>query len=247
MKKLISILFLIVTLSCNNEDAGDCFQTAGEIIQQEIEVGTFTKILVNKKIELLITQGPQQKVVVETGENLLNDISAEVVDNQLVLTNHNTCNFLRDYGITKIHITSPNLTEVRNASELNVTSIGTLSYPNLYLRSTGEKSKFLSVGDWHLNIDNEVLTIWCNGIANFYMEGRTKTLNMDFTDGDSRFEGQNFKAEKVTVSHVSSNDLLIYPIESLKASIHSTGDLILYHEPPIIDVDEQSVGKLIIK
>ena len=79
------------------------------------------------------------------------------------------------------------------------------------------------------------------------MKGKTTNLNMDFTDGDSRFEGQNFKAQKITVSHVSSNDILIYPIESLKASIHSTGDLILYNEPLVIDVDEQSVGRLIIK
>ena len=247
MKKIIYLLVFAITISCNNEDAGNCFQTAGEIIQQEIEVNSFTKVLVNKKIELFVTQGPQQKIVVETGENLMNDISVEVIDNQLVLTNYNTCNILRDYGITKVHITSPNLTEIRNASELNVTSVGTLAYPTLYLRSTGEKNKFLSVGDWHLNIDNETLTIWCNGIANFYMKGKTTNLNMDFTDGDSRFEGQNFKAQKITVSHVSSNDILIYPIESLKASIHSTGDLILYNEPLVIDVDEQSVGRLIIK
>ena len=247
MKKIIYLLVFALTISCNNEDTGDCFQTAGEIVQQEIEVSSFTKVLVNKKIELFITQGPEQKIVVETGENLLNDISVEVIDNQLVLTNYNTCNILRDYGITKVHITSPNLTEIRNASELNVTSIGILTYPTLYLRSTGEKNKFLSVGDWHLNIENEALTIWCNGISNFYIEGKTSKLNMDFTDGDSRFEGQNFKAQKVILSHVSSNDLLIYPIESLKASIHSTGDLILYNKSPVIEVNELSIGKLIFR
>jgi hypothetical protein len=247
IKKIIYLFVLITTISCNNEDAGDCLQTAGDIIQEEIEVVTFTKVLVNKKIELFVTQGPIQKVVVETGENLLNDISVEVIDNQLVLTNYNTCNLLRDYGITKIHITSPNLTEIRNASELNVSSIGTLTYPKLYLQSTGEKNKFLSVGDWHLAIENEQLTIWCNGIANFYMNGKTKNLNMAFTDGDSRFEGENFKANHINVSHVTSNDLLIFPIESLKGSIHSTGNLIVYNTPPLVEVDELSVGKIIFK
>jgi len=247
MKKIIYILVIIATLSCDNEDAGNCFQTAGKIIQEEIDVADFTKILVNKKIELFVNQGVTQKVVVETGENLLNDISAEVINNELILTNYNTCNIVRDYGITKVHITSPNLTEIRNASELNVTSIGTLTYPKLYLRSTGEKNKFLSVGDWYLNIDNENVTIWCNGIANFYMNGKTKNLNMDFTDGDSRFEGQNFKANHINVSHVTSNDLLIYPIESLKGSILSTGDLLVFNTPPVVDVDELSVGKLVFK
>jgi len=105
----------------------------------------------------------------------------------------------------------------------------------------------LSVGDWHLNINNEALTILCNGIANFYIEGETTDLTMYFSDGDSRFVGENFKARKVTVSHVSSNDILIYPIESLKTTIHSTGDLISYNMPPVIEVDEQSIGRLIFK
>ncbi len=70
---------------------------------------------------------------------------------------------------------------------------------------------------------------------------------MFFSDGDSRFEGQNFKAQNVTVSHVSSNDLLIHPVQIIKGTIHSTGDLILYNKPPVVEVDEQSVGKLIFK
>ena len=70
---------------------------------------------------------------------------------------------------------------------------------------------------------------------------------MDFTDGDSRFEGKNFKARHISLSHISSNDLLIYPVESLKASIHSTGNLIVYNKPPTIDVDELSIGNLIFK
>jgi hypothetical protein len=54
MKKIIYICCLITIFSCNSEDAGDCLQTAGDIIQEEIEVVTFTKVLVNKKIELYI-------------------------------------------------------------------------------------------------------------------------------------------------------------------------------------------------
>ena len=154
MKKLVYILFLIAFISCNSEDSGDCFQTAGEIIQQEFEVSNFSKILIQQKVALIITEGPIQKVVIETGKNLLPDIDVKVVDEQIIVTNYNECNFFRDYGITKVYITSPNITEIRNASELNVISEGILTYPSLYLRSTGEGHNFLSVGDWHLNINN---------------------------------------------------------------------------------------------
>ena len=247
MKKILYIVCLITIFSCNSEDAGDCLQTAGTIIQQEFDVAPFTKILVNKKVALVISEGPTQKVVVETGKNLMPDIEAQVIDNQIILINHNTCNFFRDYGITKVYITSPNINEIRNASELNVTSEGELTFPSLYLRSTGEKSKYFAVGDWHLNINNNRVTIWSNGISTFYIKGSTNNLDVGFSDGDTRFEGENFIVKNVTVRNVSSNDILINPIESLKGSIHSVGDVISFNKPAIVEVDVQSKGKLIFK
>jgi hypothetical protein len=247
MKKFTCILILILFSSCNNENANDCWQTAGKIIQQEVEVPSFEKILVQKKIELILTQGATQKVIIETGKNLLSDITVEVIDNEIILTNNNECNFFREYGITKIYITSPNITSIRNASELNISSNGTLAYPSLYLRSSGEKQKFLAVGDWHLSIATENLNIWSNGIANFYLDGTTDNLNINFSDGDTRFEGKNLIAKNIILKQVSSNDMVLFPTESLTGSIHSVGDVISYNKPPVVSVDQQSVGKLIFK
>jgi hypothetical protein len=247
MKNVYYILFTLFISSCNSENASDCFQTAGKIVQHEVEVANFDKIVVNKKIALFISEGPVQKVVIESGENLLNDITAEVVANELILTNYNNCNFFREYGITKVYVTSPNINTIRNASELNVTSIGTLTYPSLYLRSSGEKSTYLAVGDWHLTIENNAVTIWSNGISTYYLKGMSNNLDVGFSDGDTRFEGKDFIVKNITVRNVSSNDVLIYPTEKLTGSIHSTGNVISYNKPPIVDVDVQSVGKLIFK
>ena len=248
MKKIIYLVYFITLLSCNDEDANNCFQTAGNIIQVEINVANFNKVVVHKRIELIITQGNEQKVIVESGENLISDITVEVIDNELVLRNNNTCNFVRDYDLTKVYITSPNLTIIRNASELNVSSNGTLTYPNLYLRSSGEKNEFLSVGDWHMTIKNKSVRIWSNGIANFYLNGNTDNLDLSFSDGDTRFEGQNFEAQHIKIRQVSSNDMLVHPIETLTGTIHSTGDVISYNKPLAIDVEELSdYGKLIFK
>jgi len=247
MKKLAYISCFILLISCNKENVNNCLQTAGEIIQQEITVDSFDKILVNKRVELIITDGPVQKVVIETGKNLLPDIEVKVVNKQLILTNNNTCNIFRDYGLTKIHVTSPNINTIRNASEQRVISNGTLTYPSLYLRSSGEKKKFLATGDWHLTIENEKVIIWANGVANFYINGSSNNLNIDFTDGDTRFEGKNFIVQNIDVKNVSSNDIIIFPVESLTGSIHSVGDVISYNRPPIVDVDILSEGELIFK
>lgn len=246
MKKLLYIISFLV-LSCNSENSSDCLQTAGTITQQEIEVTTFDKILVHKQIELFIEEGPTQKVIIESGKNLLNDITAEVIDGELILTNYNSCNFFRDYNITKVYVTSPNINTIRNASELNVNSIGTLTYPSLYLRSSGEKSTYLAVGDWHLTIENTSVKVWSNGIATFYINGTTTNLDLSFSDGDTRFEGKEFIANNINVRQVSSNDMLIYPTESLTGTIHSIGNVISYNTPPVVTVDVQNRGELVFK
>ena len=248
MKKIIYIFIVFLFANCNDKKADNCFQSAGDITQVEIELPAFDKVVVHERIELIITEGPNQKVIIESGENLQPDITAEVINNELILTNYNTCNFFREYDLTKVYVTSPNLTRIRNASEYNVSSNGVLTYPTLYLMSVGDKSKFLSVGDWHLNIQNENVKIWGNGIAVFYLDGTTNNLDLNFSNGDTRFEGENFKAQHIKVRQVSSNDMLIYPVQSLIGSIHSTGDVISFNKPSLIEVEELSdYGKLLFK
>jgi hypothetical protein len=247
MKKYICFILLLSIFGCDSENAGDCFQTAGDIIKKEVEVSVFERVVVHKNIELFIQEGPVQKVEIETGKNLFPEIIAEVIDGQLILTNENDCNFVRDYNLTKVYVSSPNLTTIRNASELNVNSTGVLTYPELFLRSSGEKGDFLSVGDFHLTIENESVRIWGNGIATFFLEGTSDKLSVNFSNGDTRLEAKDFKVKDITLRNVSSNDMILYPEESIVGTIHSTGNVILYNTPPIVDVQELSVGELIIK
>ena len=55
MKKIAYITTFILLLACNGENVPDCFQNAGDIIQQEFTVDTFDKITVFERIELIVT------------------------------------------------------------------------------------------------------------------------------------------------------------------------------------------------
>ena len=246
MKSYIKYLTIITLFfSCNSKNAGDCFQTAGTIIQQEFTVANFDKILINERIELIIKEGATQKVVVETGENLLNNIDIQVVNNQLITTNNNKCNFVRDYGLTKVYVTSPNITKIRNSSEQAVRSNGVLTYPSLKLVAEDFQSNYLNVGDFYLSVNNTQLTITSNGISNFYIDGQTTNLNVGFYAGDSRFEGKNLIATNVKITHKSTNDMLVNPQAKIEGDIFSLGDVIAFTQPAIVNVTEHYQGRLI--
>ena len=232
--------------SCNSEDANNCFQASGSIIQQEVSVSDFEKILVNRDIELIIKEAPNYKVTIETGENLINDVKAEVIANQLVLTDNNACNYVRDYGITKIYVETPNLTEIRTSSQYEIASDGILNYNSLMLFSEdiiGE-SEF-TVGDFRLTVASENINIASNNISFFYLNGTVENLFVGFYSGTGRFEGGNLVAQNVDVYHRSSNDMIVNPIQSLTGELRGTGDLISVNEPPVVGVERIYTGQLI--
>lgn len=245
MRKLIYIGLLFV-FACNSEDANDCFQTSGPIIQEEIVVNDFDRVLVERGIELIITEADEYRVMVETGENLINDVKVEVIGNRLVLTDNNNCNYVRDYDITKIYINAPNLTEIRNASQYEVSSNGLLTFPNLNLISEDfNESVDFTVGDFRLHINNQNLNIVSNNISSFYVNGTTENLSVSFFSGSGRFEGENLIAQDVEVSHRGSNDMIVNPQQSLTGLIRGTGDVISVNQPPLVDVEEIYSGELI--
>ena len=245
MKKwmYLSVLFVF---ACNSEDANDCFQTSGEIIQEEVTIPDFERILVNRDIELILTQADDYKVTIETGENLISDVKVEVVGNQLVLTDNNTCNYVRDYGITKVYLEVPNVIEIRNSSQYEVSSNGILNFPNLRLVSEdfNENIEF-TVGDFRLTVNSEDLEIISNNISSFYIDGITEDLFVGFFSGSGRFEGENLIAQNIGINHRGSNDMIVNPVESLTGIIRGTGDVIAVNEPPVVNVEEIYIGDLI--
>ena len=248
MKVVKYIALLVLVFACDSENAGDCFQKAGTITQQELNVGTFTKILVNRDIELIVKQGATQKVVVESGENLLNDITAEVIDDKLILTDNNTCNYVRNYGITKIFITSPNITEIRSSTQYDISSDGVLTYPSLTILSEdfGAPDTFTNA-NFNLQVDNTSLRIVFNNLSNAFISGTTENLAITFAAGTSRFEGRDLIAQNISIWNRSSNDMILNPQQEIKGRISGTGDVICVNEPPVVDVEEQYKGRLIFE
>ncbi|PIA81811.1 hypothetical protein BFR04_13905 [Gaetbulibacter sp. 4G1] len=248
MKKAIYILILLLVFACDSESAGDCFQKTGSIIQQEVSVDAFDKILVNRDIELIIKEGATQKVIIETGKNLLNDVEASVVDGKLTLTDNNNCNYVRGYGITKVYITSPNITEIRSSTQYDIRSDGVLTYPNLTALSEdfGAPDTFTNA-NFRLQIDNNSFRLVFNNLSNCFISGKTDNLSITFAAGTSRFEGRDLIAQNVQFWNRSSNDMIVNPQQEIKGKISGTGNVIAVNKPPVIEVEEVYKGRLIFE
>lgn len=247
MKKIYLFLsFLLVLTSC--EKPSECIESTGETVMRSIPVTPFTRIKVYRGIALVISQGTDYKVEIQSGSNLIDNIEVTQVDNQLVLKDNTTCNWLRDYGQTTVYITAPNLEEVYSKTERSISSNGVLTYPKLKFyafdkNADGEDSA--GTGDFFLNINNNELLIESNNVSRFYVSGITNLATFNLYAGDSRIEAQDLTAQFINVYHRGSNDMIVKPIQSIKGTMVSTGDIILKNNPPIVDVQQLYQGHVI--
>lgn len=249
MKKYIYILIAIVLLSCHAKVMPDCLQNAGPIIQMEIPVSPFNGIIVFERVQLILKQAPYYEVIVETGEYLRDDIEVKIEDDVLLLKDHNGCNIIRDYGITKIYVSAPNITNLRSSSGLPILSDGVLNYPELMLISEDfeVEGEYHTVGDFNLEVNCKNLNVVTNNLSHMFLSGTVENLNIGFYSGDSRFEGRNLIAQNITIFQRSSNDMILNPQASLKGEIRSTGNVIVVSKPPIVEVETFYKGRLIFE
>ncbi|MBT8236513.1 MAG: DUF2807 domain-containing protein [Bacteroidia bacterium] len=236
-------------LSCSSENAPDCFQTSGDPISEEIPVSEFNSITVFENIELILRTGPAQNVRLETGENLRDEISAEVVNDRLILRNENGCNLLRSYGKTKFYITTPDLFEIRSSTGFPIRSEGILAVDELRLisESFNNPETETTDGSFDLEVNASRVAIVANGIAYYSLRGVSQEFAVTVAAGDSRIEADGLVVDHITLNHRGTNDILIRPQNSLSGVIRGTGDVISYNRPDSVDIAILYKGKLIFK
>lgn len=246
-KYALIVLFACFHLSCNSESAPDCLQNQGELVREEVILPIFDKITVFEKVALVIKEGSEQKVEIETGEFLLNEVSAEVKGDRLVLRNDNGCNLFREYGITTVYVTSPNISEIRSSTGLLISSDGVLSYPrlNLVSESFNNPETETTDGSFELELATQTVSVVVNGIAYFKLAGTTTDFNVTIAAGDSRIEAEELLADNLVVNHRGTNDILANPQVSVRGVIRGLGDVICFNRPDTVEVEEIFNGRLL--
>jgi hypothetical protein len=240
-----SMLFSVV--SCAGLD--DCVKSSGPIATKSIDLEgqTFSKIIVNRGIALVVAQGSEYSVTVKAGQNLVDDIQVSIENQMLTVKDNTSCNWTREYGQTTVYITAPDLTHIHSKTELEITSVGVLSFPHLrlYAMDILDGYKGVGNGDFRLEVNCPNLTIENNDLSRYYIRGSVQNLWVNFYEWGGIFYGQELVANAIQVYHRGSNDMYLHPVESITGSIYNLGNIYCSPRPPIVNVQEYYRGRII--
>lgn len=242
MKKLICLSAVFIFASCGISD--DCIKSSGDAQIREVPAEAFDKLFVYPGIAVEITQGDSYSVAILAGSNFIDQVEAKFENNTLVLRENTNCNWVRDFGITKVMITAPNITEIYSNTDRDIRSNGVLTYPIIRLFAM-DIFDGVGTGNFYLQVNNSQVVVESNNIAAFFIEGSTGELLLNFYDEMSRFEGENLTAGTVKIFQRSSNDMIVRPVNSLTGNIYSTGNVISKSQPSEVNVFEHYTGRLI--
>lgn len=244
-----SVVFSVLLLGCNSDKGWDCIQTSGNIVETEVTVPLFSKIITWERTRVFLKQGAEQKVIVETGENLMTDVEITVINGALNIRNYNDCNYVRDYGLVKIYVTTPNITEIRSSTGYPIESIGRLKFPSLSLVSEDfeKEDQFNTSGDFKLDLEVDQLNIVANGLSKFYLSGSATKASFGLFSGDCRIYSQDLIIQDLNIYHRSTGPMLVNPQQSITGKIVSLGNVISKTRPAIVEVEELYRGRLIFE
>lgn len=249
MKKIIFILFIFFSLSCDSDRGWDCIKSSGKIVQQEFALTSFEKITVWDRVKLVVKQGDEQRVIVETGANLMRKITVSVENNRLEIRNNNRCNLVRDYGLTTVYVTSPNISEIRSSTGMGVESDGVLNFPalGLYSDDFDATEKQHTSGDFKIKLKVDKLDVVANGRSKFFLSGTADQAIFGLYAGDCRIYAEELIIQDLNLFHRSTGPMVVFPERSIKGKITGWGDVISKNRPPIVEVEELYRGRLIFE
>ena len=74
-------------MACNKESAPDFLSSFGKVVTIEKKLQTFNRVFIQDEFDVELIQDSQNRIEISYGENVVDKISAEVMEGELILKN----------------------------------------------------------------------------------------------------------------------------------------------------------------
>ena len=241
MKKLYRLygVIILIHFSCDSENAMDCVKKSGDTVTNVVSVDPFDKIRVYNNINLILKNGPEIAISIEGGKNLLHKVDFEVLDNILVISNDNNCNWVRSYRDLNVVVTHPGISDIYLQGYGILSSYGTLDVHDLRIIVDNSSS------DIDLKLTGNRLTITSNYVSNIYLSGNLNQLDVQFYNNDGILFARNLNVDNINFEHWGTNSMKVSPSQLLSGEIRSFGNVELFSNPKVIEVEYLGDGQVI--
>ena len=234
------ILIFILGVSCSKIQPGDCFKNTGTITVESRNTPPFTNIQMNNNVDVFLTDNPNHTVEVRAGKNIIPGIKTEVSGNTLIISNENTCNWVRNYeSPIEVYLGMPQVDSIIYQASGNLTSMNQFTCDSIYLNVLEGAG---SIKLW-VNVRISMISLQY-GTADISYKGYSH-ISYLYSGGYGPVDLSQMNCEYSYVTNNSLNNCKVRSNLSLEAEIHNKGDVYYSGDPAYVSSWETSTGKLI--
>ena len=234
---LIACIFTFGLTSCffDDDDGGifNCVDGEGPVVTQEIELPPISGVKLKGSMDVFITQGGEQQILVEAQENIINEIDMDV-DNGVWELDFEDC--VRNFTDVKVFITMPEVEILRITGSGDITGENVFAGSTLILRVTGSGDMDLAAE--YDNIDTEI-----TGSGTVALEGICEHFDTEIR-GSGDYNAFDMLSVTGDISITGSGDARVNVSEFLEVKISGSGD-VMFKGDPIIDANITGSGEVV--
>jgi hypothetical protein len=231
---------IIVAVTSQLFSCGDSYEKS----ERQITVSPFDQVNLKSVFSVILRQGSGYSVDIVADEDIIDEISVEVVDGVLHLTDGSTYKWTAPKSTRiVVTITAPELFGFTAEHSYSLTSIGQLKFEELHIINGAD----VKLSEIDLNVSGRYLLYWNNWLAG----GKLKlTGDIELLEASNYalhiIDAKDLMAEYAVFHNYGRENCSVNVSAQLEYSLMGPGDIIVYGNPTnIVELDKSSTGKLI--
>ena len=213
---LLSLTVILLTACQFNGVKG-----SGNVVTENRTVNTFTKIKVDKGLDVVLEQSDETSITVIADDNLQKHIKTTVENGVLTITSD--INNYINVESKEIIVKAPHIESIDICCGVNFNAKNTIKNNTIALKSSSGSSM-------NIAIETEKATCETSSGSNIKVYGKAIAMEAASSSG-STIDAEKLLSNDIIASASSGSIIEIYPLVSLNADA-SSGGVINYHNVP---------------
>jgi len=242
MKKYFFVFFIVgIVFSCKSPLECDFSGDKTTVIKA---LPDFDTVEVNVGIDLQIVDVDENSINITADKDIIQNISYEIINRKLVLTNHTSCLIQNKDAVAKIILEVDDIQKIIANTDLKISAANTWQFNHLDLLSENYNEGTNNIANIDIKLDIQQLNIIANGNSNIKITGSCHDLFVGFYGGNPRLEANNLTVDHISVFQRSNADMWLKPLQKITGDLFGYGDIYLYHNPPVINIIKHDTGHI---
>jgi hypothetical protein len=222
-----AIVLTFLFYSCTSTIDGN-----GTIKREQREVSSFSKIDISGGYEIMINQGDEEKLELETDENLLEHITTNTKNNTLFISHKKRIVSAKSI---KLYLTVVDVEDIDVAGAIELKNKGTYSISELEIDVSG-------AADIDLDLDVENLKMDMSGASETTLTGKANNFDIEIS-GAGELDAKKLKTRNTSIDISGAGSAIVFAKKTLKVKVSGAGS-VKYKGDPKIDKDISGAGSI---